>query len=178
MVHMTAPGTVETTTWIRQAVQLGVYDLFHANALQDPGALAIEAGENWRLVRGELDHCIQLVTPKLTVVSPRHRSSLIAASVPCGEVLEFGETYERRLAACDPAQPRAVADIEDGLLIIYTSGTTGMPKGALISHRAEIARLAVLRLDLGVTREDAFILWPPMFHMGTRWRGGWRCVRT
>ena len=34
-----------------------------------------------------------------------------------------------------------MAEPEDGHVIIYTSGTTGNPKGALISHRAQIARM-------------------------------------
>ena len=58
-------------------------------------------------------------------------------------------------------------DPEDGLVILYTSGTTGLPKGALISHRAEIARMALLRMDLRATEEDGFVAWAPMFHMGS-----------
>ena len=52
-------------------------------------------------------------------------------------------------------------------MILYTSGTTGLPKGALISHRAEIARMTVLRMDLRATEEDGFVAWAPMFHMGS-----------
>lgn len=128
---------------------------------------AIVACQNWRLSAAELEHCITLVSPKLVIVSPRHAPSLAATRVEPPDVLEFGDGYEALIAAGDEACSRGVAEAEDGLLIIYTSGTTGMPKGALISHRAEIARMTVLRLDLRVTEEDAFVAWAPMFHMGS-----------
>ena len=54
---------------------------------------------------------------------------------------------------------------EGGIVILYTSGTTGLPKGALISHRAEIARAATQMLDMPADPEDAFIAWAPLFHM-------------
>lgn len=60
----------------------------------------------------------------------------------------------------------SVAEPEDGLLIIYTSGTTGLPKAAVISHRAEVARMCAMRLDMGVAMTDAYVSWAPMFHMG------------
>jgi acyl-CoA synthetase (AMP-forming)/AMP-acid ligase II len=128
---------------------------------------AVIACQNWRLAPIELRHCIQLVTPVLILVSPRHASSLRAAGIGQTEVVEFGDVFERRLAACEREEALLPVDAEDGLLVIYTSGTTGMPKGALISHRAEIARMTVLRLDLSVTREDGFVAWAPMFHMGS-----------
>jgi acyl-CoA synthetase (AMP-forming)/AMP-acid ligase II len=128
---------------------------------------AIVACQNWRLATAELAHCIALVTPKLAVVSPRYAGALAAAGVAVAGVLEFGPAYEVALAASDTALSPVAIDPEDGLLIIYTSGTTGMPKGALISHRAEIARMSVLRMDLNVTGEDAFVAWAPMFHMGS-----------
>lgn len=128
---------------------------------------AIVACQNWRLSADELRHCITLVTPKLVIVSATHASLLAAAG--CGDIarLDLDGGYHD-LVAASPALAGAVdVDPEDGLLIIYTSGTTGMPKGALISHRAEIARMTVLRLDMRVTEDDAFVAWAPMFHMGS-----------
>jgi hypothetical protein len=43
----------------------------------------------------------------------------------------------------------------------------------VISHRAEIARMCAMRLDMGVEMSDAYVSWAPMFHMGapnTCWR--------
>ncbi|MCH8844508.1 MAG: AMP-binding protein [SAR324 cluster bacterium] len=126
---------------------------------------AILAAQNWRLADGELRHCIGLTTPKAIVVSPRFAATLRRIDHGVETVIELGGDYEARLAGADPAEPEIAAEPEDGLLILYTSGTTGLPKGALISHRAELARLQVALLELGLKREEAFVAWAPMFHM-------------
>jgi fatty-acyl-CoA synthase len=51
-------------------------------------------------------------------------------------------------------------------VIIYTSGTTGVPKGACISHRAEIVRSMATRAELGIAGDDTFVAWSPLHHMG------------
>jgi len=61
---------------------------------------------------------------------------------------------------------REEGDPEDALLILYTSGTTGLPKGAVLSHRAEVARNLVVRAEFGVAEEDTFVAWSPLYHMG------------
>ena len=52
------------------------------------------------------------------------------------------------------------------MVIIFTSGTTGHPKGALISHRAIIARALIYGAELAVPADDTFVAWTPLFHMG------------
>ncbi len=125
----------------------------------------ILACQNWRLARDELHHCLQLVEPALALVSERCAPALDAAAPPGLDVLQFGAEYDSALARTDPADPLDDLDPESGLLILYTSGTTGLPKGALISHRAEVARMAAFQLDAGVRPGDGFIAWAPMFHM-------------
>lgn len=132
--------------------------------------------QNWRLAEAELAHCLGLVAPRATLASPRY-AELAArlASAP----LTFGAPYEAALSAAPEAPEAPDLDPEAGLVILYTSGTTGLPKGALISHRAEIARAMCGATDLHVEPDEGFVAWAPMFHMvstdsvfGTLMQGG------
>ncbi len=126
---------------------------------------AIVAAQNWRLATAELEHCIRLTTPRVIIVSPRYAEALSRVSHTADVVIQLGDDYEARLARASDREPVSVAGGEDGLIILYTSGTTGLPKGALISHRAMVARGQIFYLDHAVERDDAFIAWAPLFHM-------------
>ena len=121
--------------------------------------------QNWRLAAPELEHCVRLTAPAAIFVSPRHAEALARLRHEVPVVVEFGPGYEERLASEADEEPEIAAHPEDGLLILYTSGTTGLPKGALIGHRAELARLQVSRIDGGLESGDGFVAWAPMFHM-------------
>lgn len=121
------------------------------------GALVALVG--WRLAAPELALCVALVDPALTFASDRHAARI-------ADPITFGDRYEARLAAADPRAPDPDVDPEDGLLILFTSGTTGLPKGAVLSHRAEIARNLVVRAEFGLAADDTFVAWSPLSHMG------------
>ncbi len=128
------------------------------------GALgAIVACQNWRLSTAELRHCLALVAPRLALVSARHAGALGEASEVAS--LAFGADYEAALAEAAPA-PLSAVDPEDPLMILYTSGTTGLPKGAVISHRAQVFRNVVTRAEFAVAPDDTFVAWSPLYHMG------------
>jgi fatty-acyl-CoA synthase len=127
---------------------------------------SILACQNWRLSAAELQHCIDLVAPALIVVSPRHAPLLSQIRIGSTPTLELGPAWQRALASASDASAEAALDPDDPLFILYTSGTTGLPKGAVLSHRAEIARSFVMPRDLGIRNADTILGWPPLYHMG------------
>jgi acyl-CoA synthetase (AMP-forming)/AMP-acid ligase II len=127
----------------------------------------ITACLNWRLSPRELGYCVELVSPKLVIVEPDLAGNFAAPPGDTWQVLEIGPQYERLLQQQpDHAMP-VMAEPEDGLVILYTSGTTGLPKGAVISHRAMIARSLVFSSELSISHRDSFVAWAPMFHMAS-----------
>ncbi|MEQ8231471.1 MAG: AMP-binding protein, partial [Gammaproteobacteria bacterium] len=95
------------------------------------------------------------------------------------ERIALGDEYEAVLAKAPEHYPNRVIDPESGLVILYTSGTTGLPKGALISHRAMIARALCMASEMNMPIGDNFCAWAPFYHMastdtalGTLLRGG------
>lgn len=128
---------------------------------------AIVACQNWRLAPAEIQHCIDLVSPVIVIASQRFQAMLDKLDLHGRPTLLIERDHEALIAGAAPLPNLPDVDPEDGLVILYTSGTTGLPKGALISHRAEIARMTVLRMDMRATEEDGFVAWAPMFHMGS-----------
>jgi acyl-CoA synthetase (AMP-forming)/AMP-acid ligase II len=126
----------------------------------------ILACQNWRLLPHELQYCIRLVTPKLVLTSERFGEAL--HHIDCGDsqTRVLGAELARAWCALPPVEPNREVDPEDPLVILYTSGTTGLPKGAVISHRAELVRNAAWHLSFGLAPEDTFIAWTPLYHMG------------
>jgi fatty-acyl-CoA synthase len=108
---------------------------------------------------------VSLVAPKLAFVSPRYEERFARVAPPVARIA-FGDAYERAIA--DAAEIPGSRDVhaEDPLLILYTSGTTGLPKGAVLSHRAQIQRNLVLRAEFGIAATDAYVVWSPLYHMG------------
>lgn len=123
---------------------------------------AMVACLNYRLTAEELSACIGQVQPRLLLHSARfaETATRAGAGLESHGLTDFVAGASSYEASAPTGQP------EDGLLIIFTSGTTGTPKAAVISQRAEVARMGVLQRDLHLDEEDAFIAWAPMFHMG------------
>jgi len=118
---------------------------------------------NWRLGGEEQLHCIRLVRPRLALVSERYRQAF--SDMPHGVPQVIHLDAPAAAPAGLESGPFEDVDPEDGFLILYTSGTTGLPKGAVISQRATIARSQAFASQYGITSEDGFIAWSPFFHM-------------
>lgn len=127
----------------------------------------IVAALNWRLAKREMAHCITLVNPDLILVEPALSDQLAALDIPSFDRITIGKDYENQLSQASPEAPVCDLDPEMGLIILYTSGTTGLPKGALISHRALIARAMSFASELQLPRQDTFCAWAPLYHMAS-----------
>ncbi len=126
---------------------------------------AIVAALNWRLLGPELEHCVNLVAPKMIFVTDELNAALEGLHGIPSEKVILEQHYEQRITEHSAAFPNLEFDPETGLVILYTSGTTGLPKGALISHRAMIARGMLYNFLLQVPDKDNFIAWTPFYHM-------------
>lgn len=124
------------------------------------------ACQNVRLTPNELAHCLDLVEPASIIVSPRQAEKLTALGPGGPSAIELGAEYEDLLATTPLDDSPHEVELEDALLILYTSGTTGLPKGAVVSQRAELARNLVLHAEFGIAAEDTFVAWSPLYHMG------------
>lgn len=126
---------------------------------------AIVAALNWRLLGPELEHCVHLVSPKMIFTTKELQDALQGLRDAQIETIVIEDQYENLLAEHAGPFPDKRFDPETGLVILYTSGTTGLPKGALISHRAMIARGMLYNFLLHVPEQDNFIAWTPFYHM-------------
>ena len=120
---------------------------------------------NSRLVAEELQHCINLVEPQLIFALSRFQSLLGQVAYSAAKQI-LTESCLALAASAEPDRQPALRNSEQGLLLLNTSGTTGLSKAALISHRAQIARMTTFRMDLKIDPEDAFLAWSPMNHIG------------
>ncbi|MHA7601436.1 class I adenylate-forming enzyme family protein [Alicycliphilus sp. T452] len=123
---------------------------------------------NWRLQGAEQLHCLRLVEPAVVIVSARYREQLDTLEHGVARVIDLDSpdaSEESMRASEDRDFLRPEVHPEDGFLILYTSGTTGLPKGAVISQRASIARAMAYACEYGIGSEDGFIAWSPFFHM-------------
>ena len=125
---------------------------------------AITVNLNWRSSQEELFHCLGLTQPKFIIRTSDYDISSWKSNM--NRDLIIGPAYEKAISESTGDEPTVSVDAEDGMVIIFTSGTTGLPKGALISHRAMMARTLVYATETGAPKDDTFVAWSPLFHMG------------
>ena len=145
---------------------------------------AIVAFQNWRNTERELAEAIDVITAETIMVAGEFNENLrhILGQLPyVKRVIYLDEmgtvdqdniatySYADLIAKGSEAEPNVDLNEEDALFIVYTSGTTGAPKGATISHRAQIQRIKAWMGNytqlLGNDKDDACAIRGPYFHV-------------
>ena len=123
---------------------------------------------NWRLTVAELAY--QLADSGASAVL--YGADLAALADPLREQLpqlrwiDLGSRETHAAMAQAPThEPPIGASLEDPLFMMYTSGTTGRPKGAVMSHRANIAWLYSMLATSDLRYADRQVTVVPLFHV-------------
>jgi acyl-CoA synthetase (AMP-forming)/AMP-acid ligase II len=74
--------------------------------------------------------------------------------------------YAAAVARAATAEPPIGATGADPLYMMYTSGTTGRPKGAVMSHSANLAWLTSMLATSDLRMHERNIVVAPLFHIG------------
>ena len=136
---------------------------------------AIVLALNIRVHPDELAYCVQSGRPTVLITSGTRASvaaHLRASGCPVTRWLCYDGGHEgmldyaELLASAGSLPPPVDLHADDVHNVLYTSGTTGRPKGAMISHGAAAVRGLRLAQWFGLTENDGFIGWLPLFHCG------------
>ena len=124
---------------------------------------------NWRLTVPELSYQLLDAGASVVLYGTVRQLPLVEplrAEFPnirwlAADAGEFAAT----LARAATTEPPIGATGEDPLFMMYTSGTTGRPKGALMSHRANLSWLASMLATSDLRMDERQIIVAPMFHI-------------
>lgn len=135
---------------------------------------------NYRYTAEEIKYCVTLADVDALVFGPEFigRVETIVDQIPNvklrffvgADCPTFAESYYYLTAACsNGTRPVPVPiDEEDEAAIYFSSGTTGFPKAILHSHEGLISSCRTELSNHGQTREDNFLLIPPLYHTGAK----------
>ncbi|MDB5967862.1 MAG: AMP-binding enzyme family protein [Hydrocarboniphaga sp.] len=113
-------------------------------AVLQVGGVVVSANGWWS--QPEVEHAIALSQPALVIADARQKEKL-AVSVPVLLVNDIKRSIESDSDLQAPDRP--AADENDPAIILFTSGATGAPKGAVLSHRSQVANLQNLLVSSG-----------------------------
>ena len=138
---------------------------------------------NFRFTSTEIKYCADIAEARMMilseefterVVSIRSQLSTIEKCIFVGQKLPDGmEAFEDVIRQASTKPPQVKITVEDTCGLYFTSGTTGDPKPIVLTHK-NMESVAILEQKHHYqTREDNFILLPPLYHTGAKmhWLG-------
>ncbi len=138
---------------------------------------------NFRFTNKDLEYCAAIAEAKAIVLGEEFTERVAASKskldtvkdyIFAGQNVPAGMENIEDLIEKSSAEPPAVPiHDEDACGLYFTSGTTGAPKPILLTHRNMESAAITENHGHYLTREDNFILIPPLYHAGTKmhWYG-------
>ncbi|GAB3585917.1 long-chain fatty acid--CoA ligase [Amycolatopsis endophytica] len=131
---------------------------------------AVVVGLSVRYRENELAHMLGDSGARLVVTVPSHDGvdfpALLEGLVET--VVTFGAgdlTYDDLLLDGPVAEAKAGVTPDDPVMIIYTSGTTGIPKGAVLTHRSQLASARAEVDHIRLDENDVLPVAVPLNHV-------------
>ncbi len=138
---------------------------------------AVVVPMNFRYSAAEIEYCLNLSESDVLVFGPEFigRIEEIADRIPQVALVfegpgcpSFAEDLVELINESSSSFPPCALTEEDEAAIYFSSGTTGFPKAILHKHRSLIHSARVEQAHHGQTREDNFLLIPPLYHTGAK----------
>ena len=133
---------------------------------------------NFRFTSKDLKYCADIAEAKAMILGEefaerveevRSQLSTIKYYIFTGEHTPAGMcSYDRMASGSSSAPIKAQVDEDDECGLYFTSGTTGAPKPILLTHKNMAFAAVVEQAHHYQTREDNFILIPPLYHAGAK----------
>ena len=140
------------------------------------GAIAVPL--NYRYTADEIKYCVELAEADVLIFGPEFigRIEEICDRLPgvsqtfyAGKNCPtFAESYDKLVTYCSSKNPNIEITDDDFGAIYFSSGTTGFPKAILHKHQSLVHSAIVEQKHHGQTRDDTFLLIPPLYHTGAK----------
>ena len=138
---------------------------------------AVVVPMNFRYAANEIEYCLKLSESNVLIFGPEFigRIEEIADKIPNVALVfegpgcpSFAEDLVELINECSSSFPSCELTEEDDAAIYFSSGTTGFPKAILHKHRSLIHSARVEQAHHGQTKDDCFLLIPPLYHTGAK----------
>lgn len=139
---------------------------------------AIVVPLNFRYTADEIAYCLDLSDASLLIFGPEFLDRVAAVKDTLTKVRSYifvgmdipayADSFEGLLDRYAPEKPTVPITETDDAAIYFSSGTTGFPKAILHTQSSLYSAAVTEYTHHGQTREDIFILIPPLYHTGAK----------
>lgn len=140
------------------------------------GALAVPL--NYRYTAEEIKYCLDLADVHFLMFGREfvERVDAIKGDISKvqklfyvgGHCPDWARSYYKSISYCTSHAPKIELGLDDDAAIYFSSGTTGFPKAILHNHESLMHSALAEQNHHGQTRDDCFLLMPPLYHTGAK----------